>query len=84
MFEGADGLATRALGDTKVDELKFKDTTGAIDILGLGALIGEGETPLAIMAEVGVEISPRPSPELDITKLKKNTNTRWTEQTNLR
>ena len=58
MFEGTDGLATRALGDTGVDELKFKDTTGAIDILGLGALIGEGENPLAIMAEVGVDISP--------------------------
>ena len=69
MFEGADGLATRALGDTGVDELKFKDTTGAIDILGLGTLTGEGETPLAIMAKVGLDISPMLSPELDITKL---------------
>ena len=70
MFEGADGLATRALGDIGVDEQSFKDTIGIVYILGLGALIGEGETPLGIMVEEGVDISPRPSPELDITKLK--------------
>ena len=70
VFEGADGLATRELVDTEVDELKFKDSTSAIDTLGLGALTSEGDNPLTIMDEVGVDISPIPSPDLDITKLK--------------
>ena len=43
MFGGVDGLATRELGDIGVDELKFKDTTDVIDILGLGALTDEGD-----------------------------------------
>ena len=40
MFKGAKGLSTRALRDTGVDELKFKDTTGAVDTFGCGALTG--------------------------------------------
>ena len=73
--EGVDGLATRPLGDTGVDEPKFNDTTGAIDMLGLGALIDEGETPLAIKAKVGVDTSLEPSLELDITTLKETPTT---------
>ena len=65
MFEGVDGLTTQALRETRVE--KFKYTTCAIGALGIGSLIGGGETPLAIMAEVGVAM---PSPELKIPRLK--------------
>ena len=68
--DGSYGLDTRPLGDTGVDKPNFNDTTGAIDMVGLGALTREGETQVAIKAEVGLEISPRPSPDLDITTLK--------------
>ena len=40
VFKGVDGLDTRALGDTGVDELKFKDTTSVVEILDLSALRG--------------------------------------------
>ena len=42
VFKGAKGLAPRALGDIGVNELKFKDTIGAVDTFGCGALIVEG------------------------------------------
>ena len=40
VFKGVDGLDTRALGDTGVDEFKFKDTTIVVEILDLSALRG--------------------------------------------
>ena len=70
MFKDANGLTTQALGDTKVDELKFNDTVGTIGILSLGELIGEGENPLTNINEMGVDTSPRHSPNLDILVLK--------------
>ena len=70
VFEGAEGLSTQELRDTGVDELNFKDTTGAVDILGLGGITGEGETTMEIMVEVVVDISPIPSHDIDITKIK--------------
>ena len=70
VFIGAKGLAIQALRDTKVDELKFKDTIGTVDTFTSGALIGLGEAPLDTMDEVGVDISAKPSPELDMKKLK--------------
>ena len=74
--DGSNEIVARPLGDTGVDEPKFNDTTCAVDMLGLGALTGEGETPLSIKVEVGVETSPRPSPELDIIALKGTPTTR--------
>ena len=68
--DGDDRLATWPLGDTVVNEPKFNDTIGAVDILVLGALTDEGDTPLTIKDEVGVEITPKPSPNLNITTLK--------------
>ena len=62
VYKYVDGLTTQTLGDIDVDELKFKDTTGVVDTFGHGALTGEGETPLDTMVEVGVDISPEPSP----------------------
>ena len=35
LFKGVNRLATHALEDTRVDELKFKDTTSTVEILGL-------------------------------------------------
>ena len=70
VFEGAYGLTNRALRDTGVDEFKFKYSIVAVDTLGCGALAGEGETLLDTMAEVGVDISPKPSPKLYMKKLK--------------
>ena len=67
IFEGAEGLATHTLKENGAEN--FKNTTGVVDTFGCGALIGEGETPLTTMAEVGVDISPKPSPELDMTKI---------------
>ena len=55
-LEGAEGLTTRALGER-----------GAVDALGIGALIWGGETPPSNMDEVGVEI---PSLVLNIPGLK--------------
>ena len=70
LCDDVDGITTQPLGDIGVDEPKFNGPTGAIDMLGMGALTDEGETPLTINAEVGVYISTRPSPEIDITTLK--------------
>ena len=68
VFEGAEGLATRVLGETGVE--KFNDTKGSVDAFGCRALTDEGETPLAIIYEVGVDMPPRPSPELYIIEPK--------------
>ena len=35
LFKGVDRLATHALEDIGFDELKFKDTTSTVEILGL-------------------------------------------------
>ena len=69
MFEGVEGLATRALGESGVE--KFNDTTGATYALDIGVPVGGGETLPAIMDEVGLDI---PSPELDIPKIKGTPN----------
>ena len=73
VFEGVEGLSTQALGKTGVDELKFKDTIGVVDTFDNGALMCGGEAPPAIMDEVGVDMSPEPSPKLDMTQLKGKT-----------
>ena len=70
VFEGAEGLANKAPRHTRVDELKFKDNTSAVDTFVHGALTADGETPLATMAEVGVDIAPKPSPKLDMKRIK--------------
>ena len=70
VLKGVDGLTTEELRDTGVEEFKFNDTTCTVGILGLGALTSEGETPLDIMDEVGVNMPPRPSLELHISELK--------------
>ena len=68
MYEGVQGLASPTLGETGVK--KFNDTTGVVGAFGCGALSYGGETPPAIMAEVGVGMSHITSPQLDITELK--------------
>ena len=55
-LEGVEELTTQAL-----------EERDARDALGIGVLTEGGETPRAIMAEVGVDM---PSPELDIYELK--------------
>ena len=65
---GAKVPTTLALGDKGVDGVKFKDTTSALGMFDSGTLTYGGYSLSDDMVEVGVLISPSPSPVFDMTK----------------
>ena len=61
------GLMTLVLGETRIEAVKFNDTTSGTCVLYVCVLTCGGDTPLDNIVEVGVYISPNPSPEFTIT-----------------